>query len=375
MANERFTITYRISLYHDEDINSKIESICREQSVELPRSVLNPYIEQTIVGSLTRLDRNPDASYFAQIAYPLGNVGLEIAQFLNILFGNISLIPGIQVKAVDWSALPSGLLPGPRFGIDGVRKLMGVEHRARSSTALKPMGSTASELAAMAYEFAAGGIDLIKDDHGLTNQVYAPFEQRLEAVSASVNKANAQTGNTSWYIPHITADGDELFRRYELAREYGVGAVMICPQLCSPGALSELASRENGLPIMVHPSFSGTFVLDNRHGFDKAFLYGGLWRAMGADMTIFPNHAGRFSFTLKECLDIVHTARDTSLPYKPIFPTPGGGLQRKSIPYWIEKYGRDSIFLIGGSLYQHPEGIRAAATEIRSLLEEAVYED
>ena len=102
---------------------------------------------------------------------------------------------------------------------------MGVEHRALSSTALKPMGSTASELAAMAYEFAAGGIDLIKDDHGLTNQVYAPFEQRLEAVSASVNKANAQTGNTSWYIPHITADGDELFRRYELAREYGVGVL------------------------------------------------------------------------------------------------------------------------------------------------------
>jgi ribulose-bisphosphate carboxylase large chain len=371
----RFTITYRISLFHNEDINSKIESICREQSVELPRSVLSHHIEREIVGTLQRLERNSDATYFAHIAYPIGNIGMEITQFLNVLFGNISLMPGIQVHDLQWDQLPEGLLPGPRFGIEGVRSKLGITNRALSCTALKPLGSTSIELAEMASEFALGGIDLIKDDHGIANQSYAPFEERLKRITDAVHKANDATGTPSWYIPHITAHGDELLKRFEMARDLGAGAVMICPQLCSPDALSMLSRQENPLPIIVHPAFSGVYVLDKHHGFDKAFLYGALWRAMGADMTIFPNHAGRFSFTLKECVEIVKKARNTALPYNTTFPVPGGGMQRNSIPYWIEKYGRDTIFLIGGSLYQHPKGIRIAASEIKNLLEEATYED
>ncbi|MCC5927569.1 MAG: ribulose 1,5-bisphosphate carboxylase large subunit [Bacteroidetes bacterium] len=370
-----FTITYKISLFLDEDINSKIESICREQSVELPRSVLSHKIEREIVGTLQRLERNEDATYFARIAYPVGNVGNEITQLLNVLFGNISLMPGIQVHDLEWTNLPEDLLPGPNFGIEGVRKRLGITDRALSCTALKPLGSNPEELAHMASEFALGGIDLIKDDHGIANQTYAPFEDRLKRITEAIRKANEQTGATTSYIPHITAHGDELIKRFEMARDEGAGAVMICPQLCSPDAISALSRQEGALPVMVHPAFSGVYVMDKRHGLDKGFLYGALWRAMGADMSIFPNHAGRFSFSLKECLNIVERARNSKLPYKSTFPVPGGGMQRNSIPYWIEKYGRDTVFLIGGSLYQHPKGIRTAASEIRTLLEQASYEE
>lgn len=373
MSANRFLVTYRIRLYHDEDINSKIENICREQSVELPRSVLTHLIERDIVGSLVRLQRNEDATYNADIAYPTANVGHEITQFLNVLFGNISLVPGIQVQNVAWESLPEDLLPGPRFGISGIRALLGIPKRALSATALKPMGSTSVKLVEFAYEFAMGGIDIIKDDHGLADQSYAPFTERLKACTQAVKQANEQTGRTSWYVPHITAHGEDLLRRFDLAREYGAGAVMICPQLCSPDALSTLARQNESMPIIAHPAFSGVYVQDKHHGFDKAFFYGALWRAMGADFSIFPNHAGRFSFTLDECLRIVHTSKDTSLPFKTTFPVPGGGLQRDSLPKWINHYGADIVFLIGGSLYQHPKGIQTAAKEIHSLLEEFDY--
>ena len=39
----------------------------------------------------------------------------------------------------------------------------------------------------MAYDFAKGGIDLIKDDHGLANQNYAPYEERVRACCAAVS--------------------------------------------------------------------------------------------------------------------------------------------------------------------------------------------
>jgi ribulose-bisphosphate carboxylase large chain len=369
----RFTVTYRISLYHDEDINSKIDNICREQSVELPRSVLSAEIERNIVGRLERMDRNSDATYIAKISYPTGNVSYETTQFLNVLFGNISLVSGIQVVDVDWNALPDGLLPGPGYGIDGVRERLGIYGRAMSCTALKPMGSTSKELAQMAFDFALGGIDLIKDDHGLTNQNYAAYSDRLQSCTNAINEANLKSGRNAVYIPHITGSCEKLYKRYEAAIDAGAGAVLICPQLCSPEAMKNLSAYDKALPIMAHPAFSGAYVQDPKHGFSKSFLYGGLWRALGADMVIFPNHAGRFSFTLDECDSIVNTSRSNELPFRKSFPTPGGGMQRDTLPRWISAYGMDTIFLIGGSLYQHPAGIRAAAEEIANALQNAEY--
>jgi hypothetical protein len=46
-------------------------------------------------------------------------------------------------------------------------------------TALKPMGSTTAELAKMAYDFAKGGIDIIKDDHGLADQRQGAYTRSL----------------------------------------------------------------------------------------------------------------------------------------------------------------------------------------------------
>ena len=42
------------------------------------------------------------------------------------------------------------------------------------------MGLPAHALADLAYQFALGGIDIIKDDHGLADQSFAPFKERVE---------------------------------------------------------------------------------------------------------------------------------------------------------------------------------------------------
>ena len=72
-------------------------------------------------------------------------------------------------------------------------------------TALKPMGTPSEKLAEMAYAFAKGGIDIIKDDHGLANQRYAPYEERVRACAAAVKRANAETGRRCIYAPCINA--------------------------------------------------------------------------------------------------------------------------------------------------------------------------
>ncbi len=366
-----FGIRYRIRLLEGESLEKKVQGIALEQSVELPDNVLSEEIRQAIVGKPGDVTVLEDGRHELEIRYPLANAAPEIVQFLNVLLGNVSLTRGVQVVEVEWEHL-SSLFLGPAFGIEGVRSQLGIPDRPLSCTALKPMGYRSDELAELAYQFALGGIDLIKDDHGLADQVYAPFEERVLAITNAVERANQETGRKSVYLPNITSGIQDVMYRMDFAVENGCGGVLLAPNLSGLESMHVLAHDVGGIPIMAHPAFSGSFVTSPDQGFSPAFLYGGLYRALGADFSIYPNAGGRFSFSLQECREINDLSRRTSDPFKTTFPTPGGGVKWEDIPKWAALYGNDTVFLMGGSLYQHPNGIRAAAEAVRTSLESVI---
>jgi ribulose-bisphosphate carboxylase large chain len=368
---QTFGIRYRIRLLDGESLERKVQGIALEQSVELPDNVLSTEIRETIVGRPGAALLLDDGRYELEIRYPLANVAPEIVQFLNVLFGNVSLTKGVQVVGAEWENL-STLFYGPAFGIEGIRNQLGVNERPLSCTALKPMGFNSDELAELAYQFAIGGIDVIKDDHGLADQRYAPFEARVLAISQAVDRANQETGRKSVYMPNITAGIQEIMYRMDFAVENGCGGVLLAPNLSGLEAMHVLAHEVGGIPIMAHPAFSGAYVTDPEQGFSPAFLYGELYRALGADYSIYPNAGGRFSFSLQECREVNEACRTGLNSYKTTFPTPGGGVKWEDIPKWAALYGKDTVFLMGGSLYQHPNGIRAAADAVRTSLESVI---
>ena len=129
-----------------------------------------------------------DGLFLANISYDDDTAGDELTQLINVIFGNTSIYPGVQVTDVELSSRLHSLYPGPKFGIDGLRELCGAPNNAPLvMTALKPMGTSAADLAHMAYRLAVGGCDIIKDDHGLANQKYAPYEERVKLCSAAVD--------------------------------------------------------------------------------------------------------------------------------------------------------------------------------------------
>jgi len=363
-----FTITYRVKVSDGESIDRKIENICVEQSVEMPLQVLSETLGEKILGKPAGREQLDDDTYEVKIRWPVENIGGEISHFLNILYGNISLQPGIRITDSEWPELNGRLFGGPAFGIREIREELGIPRRALSATALKPVGSSSQELADLAYRFAKGGIDLIKDDHGLANQEYAPFEERVKVILQSIRKASDETGRRSRYYPHITALASETIRRYERAAELGADGVLLCPHIAGMETMHQLARTDLDLPIMAHPAFSGALTTSEDRGMAPDFLYGKLWRALGADFIIYTNVGGRFAMTLQECESINKAARDPSSPFLPAFPMPAGGIQRQNIAKWVETYGPDTAFLVGGSLYQHPDGIEKASEEFSRTL-------
>ena len=368
-SGERFSVTYRI-FGSEKDARAKAEDICIEQTVEFPADeVPEGIIRDQVFGRIELFERLDKDSFKVIISYAVEIAAGELTQLLNVIFGNSSIKPGIRVEYLD---LPEPLLKnfkGPRFGRSGLRKLLNKPHRPLLSTAIKPMGLSCGELADLAYQFAVGGMDLIKDDHGLTNQCCSPFEERVKRCAEAVQRARRETGRPSLYIANITAPHSDVMKRARFAKKAGAGGLMVAPGIVGFDLMRELADDGSvALPVLTHPALQGSFVT-SRNGISHGVIFGQLARLAGADATIFPNFGGRFSFSREECKEIV---KGTSVPMghmKSIFPAPGGGMSLDRVPEMLETYGQDLIFLIGGGLFRHSPDLVENCRYFRKMVE------
>ncbi len=366
---ERFLVTYRLWGTENEAY-AKAKDICLEQTVEFPDELVpDGIIREHILGRIESFAACGENQYESVISYAVATAAGELTQLLNVVFGNISIKPNIRVEHLE---LPESLLKcfkGPRFGRNGLRELLDVQERPLLFTALKPMGLGSKELAELAYTFALGGIDIIKDDHGLSNQAFCPFEERVKLCAEAVQRANWETGRHSIYMPNITAPFSEIKGRAKLAKDLGAGGYLISPGLTGLDLMREIAEDESlGLPIISHPAFQGSYVL-NQSGISHHALFGQIVRLAGGDGTIFPNFGGRFSFSREECEGIV---RGTAMPMgnlKTIFPCPAGGMSLSSIPESLKIYGKDVIFLVGGGLFMHSPQLIENVRYFRKIIE------
>ena len=339
---ERILATYRISASESES-RARAEALAAEQSVEMPVSAIHdPRILGDIVATVESI--RPHAGEFdVVLGIAPATTGNETSQLVNMLFGNCSLQPEVELVDVEIPAGYEKAFPGPRFGIDGIRTLVRAERRPLACTALKPQGSSPQQLAALARTFALAGIDVIKDDHGIANQAYSPFAKRVPAVQQAVTKANQETGGHTIYAPTFSGGPRALAEQTRIAKECGVKMALVAPMLVGLPAFVEL-QVDLDLPVMAHPAFAGAGRIA------PPLLLGKLFRLLGADATIFPNHGGRFSYSRATCLAIAEAARAPWHGLRSTLPVPAGGMTVERVPEMLAGYGKDTMLLIGGGL-------------------------
>ncbi|HEX3233715.1 MAG TPA: RuBisCO large subunit C-terminal-like domain-containing protein [Gemmatimonadales bacterium] len=339
-------ITYRVSAAPGE-IESRAEALLLEQTVELPRSAIRDRgIAQHILGRVERIEPDGPGQFRVEIVQPLATTAHDPAQLLNVIFGNSSLQADVMLADVALPDEASTWLPGPRLGIAGLRRLADAASRPLVATALKPMGLDPRQLAGLCRTFARAGIDLVKDDHGLADHAFSPFEGRVEACLRAVEDTAAETGHRALYVPNLAGTPERVLRQLEFARAAGAPAVMISPMIVGLPLLHQLASAAEGLPILAHPALAGVLRVE------EPVLFGKLFRWYGADAVIFPHAGGRFSYSRETCSRLAGALRAPSLLARPAFPMPAGGIRLEQVPELLTFYGRDCILLIGGSLYE-----------------------
>jgi len=366
VTGEPLVARYELRPAAGETAAAMAEALRLEQTVELPAETLPRAIARDWTGQCLALEQQAPGLWHADIAYPASAIGGELTQLLNVLFGNSSLQSGIRLVAVDWPQPLLAEFGGPARGVAGLRDLLGVEGRPLLATALKPLGLDARALAGRCEAFARGGLDIIKDDHGLANQARAPFEERLARCQEAVARANAAGAARTLYCPNVTAGRAELDRRADAARSAGCQAVLVNAWITGLDAISHLRDC-HGMTVLAHPALSGGLLRPD-HGIDSRLLLGELPRIAGADAVIYPNAGGRFGFSEAQCLQLAGYLRAPLGGLRPTWPMPGGGMSVDAVPGWAARYGPDTIFLIGGDLYRERD-LAAAARRFREAIE------
>jgi ribulose-bisphosphate carboxylase large chain len=348
-------VSYRIRS-NARAIDERARDIAVEQSIEMPPSaVRDASILTDIVGQVGKIADRGDGWFDVDIALATSTVGGDAGQLLNMLFGNSSLHEDVVIDDVR---LPDELLAtfgGPRHGLAGLRRRARAEHRALTCSALKPQGLPAEALAALAFTLALGGLDFIKDDHGLADQSFSPFAARVRACAKAVRKAAASTGAPTRYIPSLSGHFGEIDRQLVIAREEGIDTVMIAPAIAGVSTLQGLARAHPDFAFIAHPTMAGAARI-------APALFARLFRLFGADGAIFPNYGGRFGYSSATCGQIASGLRDPWGDLKSSVPVPAGGMNVQRVPEMLRFYGKDVMLLIGGALLSAPREDLAAET-------------
>lgn len=351
----RLLATYRIHAPQGE-AQARAEALAAEQSVEMPlAAITDDRVLSEVVATVESIVPR-DSHFEVTLGIAAETTGNEASQLLNMLFGNCSLQPEVELADVRFPAGYEQCLPGPRFGIAGIRTATGVQRGPLTCTALKPQGSTIEHLAHLAGTFALAGIDVIKDDHGVANQRSTPFAERVPAVQRAIHESNRQTGGRTLYAPTFSGSPGALREQARIAKEHDVRMALVAPMLVGVPSFIELQT-ELTIPVMAHPAFAGSVRIA------PALLLGKLFRLFGADATIFPNHGGRFSFSRETCMAIAHAAREPWEALRPVLPVPAGGMTIERVPEMAAGYGEDVMLLIGGGLLSARERLLERSRE------------
>ncbi len=363
----RLGVTYHVRS-DAASIEARAQAIAVEQSVEMPLEAIDePSVLRDIVGEVQSIQRIDDDRFAVRIGLAAATIGRDAGQLLNMLFGNTSLHDDVVLHDVTFPDDLVAAFAGPNHGISGLRRRVGDEHRALTCSALKPQGLTAERLGVLAEHFARGGIDYIKDDHGLANQDYSRFADRVRACVAGVQRAVVATGHPTRYVPSLSGDLNAMRQQIGLARDIGVDCVLLAPLIAGLANVQTLVAEFPDVAFFAHPSLGGAARIA------PALLIGTLFRLIGADAVIFPNFGGRFGYSPVTCRLLADNARTPHDGMRSSLPVPAGGMTLQRTPELLDFYGADAMLLIGGNLLMARERLTEETAAFTRAVAAHVY--
>jgi 2,3-diketo-5-methylthiopentyl-1-phosphate enolase len=308
-----------------------------------------------------------------QIAYPSHNIGGQIPLLLATVYGECASSGDLKLLDLHLPEAFVGGFKGPKFGLEGIRELVGATDRPLLITMMKPaIGLTPKESAEVFYQAAIGGSDGVKDDELLVSHPWSHFLDRVREHERAARAAFDETGHRTLYFVNITDRPDRLVANAYRAIEAGASALMVDFVTVGTSALSMLADDPAiAVPIMGHLAFAGAIYASPRSGVSSHLVLGKLPRLAGADIIVYPSPYGTLQYARSKHLRLAQAMTDPFYAIRRTVPTPGGGLHAGFAPRLFDDLGIDYALGAGGAIHGHPMGAAAGARAIRQAMDAA----
>ena len=307
-----------------------------------------------------------------KIAYPIelfeqGNM----PNILSSVAGNVFGLDAIRRLRLNDIHLPEKLVDsfrGPKYGIGGVRRLLGVESRPLVGTIIKPkLGLRTSDHAEVAYKAWFGGCDIVKDDENLSSQAFNTFEERVSETLEKRDRAESETGEKKVYVVNVTAETEEMLRRAEYVEDHGGRYMMVDILTCGWSALQTV--RTHGFDLILHAHRAGhaafTRLVD--HGINMRVIAKAA-RIIGVDQLHVGTAVGKMSESREEVGENIGALTEPMYGLKKVLPVASGGLHPGLVPELVDIFGMDFVVQAGGGIHGHPKGTVAGAMAVRQAV-------
>lgn len=305
-----------------------------------------------------------DRTFIVDIAFPAENIHNQFPQMLTAVLGNISMSGKLKVLDIRFPKAFVKSMPGPAFGVDGTRKVLGLAPGTPPLCAMfKPCtGAAPATLAKMFYELGMGGVNIVKDDELLADPKFCTIDDRLALMVKEIARVKQETGRTVLYAlnvtdaPHKQADNIE--------RTLGAGANCLMFNVPTIGwasfaeAVKQIAGR---VPVLAHPDFAGAYFGSPHYGVSSQLILGKFMRMAGADFVVCPSAYGKVPMVPERVLQIGVSLRAPFYDVKPALPAPSAGMHPGQVQQLLNDFGPDTIVAAGGGYHGHPDGPRAGA--------------
>ena len=313
----------------------------------------------------------------ATLSWPMANLGPSLPNLLATVGGNLFELrqfTGLRVEDIRLPQAFADRYAGPRFGIEGTRRLAGVERRPLIGTIIKPsVGFGPEETATLVAQLCEGGIDFIKDDELQADGPHCPFDDRVRAVMRVINAHADRTGKKVMYAFNLTGEMDEMRHRHDLLVREGATCLMASIHAVGLVAFTELA-RLAQIPVHAHRNGWGALTRHPLLGWSYV-AWQKIWRLAGADHMHVNGLANKFS---EDDASVIRSARECLTPMfadKPCLAMPvfsSGQTVRQAHGTYAGLGSTDLIVTAGGGIVAHPGGPGAGVQAFRDAWDAAV---
>ena len=304
------------------------------------------------------------------LSWPIGNMGVSLPNAMTTVSGNLyELKPfsGLRLAAVRLPAAYSDAYPGPRFGIEGTRRLTGVSSGPLIGTIIKPsVGFSPEQTAERVRDLVEAGVDFIKDDELQADGPHCPFRERVVAVMAVINAHADRTCKKVMYAFNLTGEVDEMRTRHDWVLRHGGTCVMASVNSVGLGGMLALG-RHSQVPVHAHRNGWGYLSRHPMLGWSFP-AWSTFWRLAGADHLHVNGLQNKFCESDDSVIEAAQSLLTPMFANKPCITMPVFSSGQSAIQP-AETFHRmqttDLIYAAGGGLVGHPDGIAAGVDSLR----------